>query len=226
MAASIPPQLAAALAPVAALQQSALGAYEALLGSAAFTGAVSGPADRMLAPFHGAADLLVKVAYLDPCLARYLLSGVLLCPLLAAATRLLPSRGARDAWLAAWGAMTCYYVFGRAWESLLFIALACFAVLQARALPQRHLVAVALASGYLVSRKWTQAASAKSEGMDDSVLHVVFGACGAADWSAARHPPSVRPAAAALLTPFLPPPPHLHSRAPPPHPSTLPYSAE
>ena len=212
MAASIPPQLAAALAPVAALQQSALGAYEALLGSAAFTGAVSGPADRMLAPFHGAADLLVKVAYLDPCLARYLLSGVLLCPLLAAATRLLPSRGARDAWLAAWGAMTCYYVFGRAWESLLLVALACFGVLQLRALPQRHLAAVALASGYLVQRKWTQASSASSEGMDDSVLHVVFGEGGPESAAGGPAPPPPPSAPAPRL---LPRPPSLpsHDRA-------------
>ena len=159
--------LSAALAPASAL-------YESALSSAPFVTLVAAPVDALLAPLHDVAN--AYLASLDACLARYLLAGVLLSYPLAAATRLLPGgRAARDAWLAGCGALTCYFVFGRAWESLLLVALLCFAVLQARFLPQRHIAAVALASGYLVSRKWAQASTVSSEGMDDSVLHVVFG---------------------------------------------------
>lgn len=195
--------LSSALAPVSAL-------YESALSSAPFVALVAAPADALLAPLHDAAD--AYMASLDPCLARYLLAGVALTYPLAAATRLLPWRGARDAWLAGCGALTCYFVFGRAWESLLLVALACFGVLQLRALPQRHLAAVALASGYLVQRKWTQASSASSEGMDDSVLHVVFGEGGPESAAGGPAPPPPPSAPAPRL---LPRPPSLpsHDRA-------------
>ena len=194
-----------ALAPAAAL-------YERALSSAPVAQFVTGPVDTLLAPLHDVAN--AYLASLDACLARYLLVGVLLTYPLAAVTRLLPGRAARDAWLAGCGALTCYFVFGRAWESLLLIALLCFAVLQARGLPQRHIVAVVLASGYLVSRKWAQASNASSEGMDDSVLHVVFGeaserASGRAGGRAAR-----ARALPALTQPHLRPRSLTHARLP------------
>jgi len=203
-----------ALAPAAAL-------YERALSSAPVTQFVTGPVDALLAPLHDVAN--AYLASLDACLARYLLVGVLLTYPLAAVTRLLPGRAARDAWLAGCGALTCYFVFGRAWESLLLIALLCFAVLQApaRLLPQRHIVAVVLASGYLVSRKWAQASNASSEGMDDSVLHVVFGEPSAREREQAGAREGTACASARTSSPSLAPPrypvAHAHS-APTPSP--------
>jgi hypothetical protein len=195
-----------ALAPAAVL-------YERALSSAPVAQFVTGPVDALLAPLHDVAN--AYLASLDACLARYLLVGVLLTYPLAAVTRLLPGRAARDAWLAGCGALTCYFVFGRAWESLLLIALLCFAVLQARGLPQRHIVAVVLASGYLVSRKWAQASNASSEGMDDTVLHVVFGE--PSERASERASGRTRGARARTPSPSAAPPtsPVAHARSPP-----------
>jgi hypothetical protein len=163
MAAAVAASFAGLFAPVTAVLETAL--------ASPLAATLVAPVDELLLPLHDAANFAALHAQLPRATVRYLLAGFLVYPL-ALAQRWLPGgRTARDAWAALLGALTAYFVFGRAWASLLYSALVCFAVLRS-GLPGRHLLVVAGAFGYLIVRQLGRASTTNEE-MDDSVLHLV-----------------------------------------------------
>lgn len=148
----------------------ATSAYESFLTSPYVLQAVA-PIDKLLEPLQDVANFAGMHASLPGATIRYLLAGFLVYPV-AALTRFLPSRELRDFWMASIGALTAYFVFGRAWASLFYSALFSYTILSLKAIPNRHILVVVFSFAYLVVRQWGRA-SQTNEDMDDSVLHLV-----------------------------------------------------
>ena len=156
--------------PVITFFNQASVTYDAFLASPYVLQAVA-PIDKFLEPLQDVANFAGLHASLPGATIRYLLAGFLVYPV-AALTRFLPSRELRDFWMASIGALTAYFVFGRAWASLFYSALFSYTILSIKSIPNRHILVVVFSFAYLVVRQWGRA-SQTNEDMDDSVLHLV-----------------------------------------------------